>query len=98
MKAENLDIERLQDYFKQIKKSVLKKFPNAKTEMNSQKEFYVVDGSGYRILEDTLMYPAQKNSFDAWHIVNEAIKISQIIEKNNQRFSDDKICKISERG
>lgn len=98
MKAENLDNERLQDYFKQIKKSVLKKFPNARTEINSNKEFYVVDENGHRILDDILLYPSQSNSFDAWHMVNEAIKARQIIDKNNQRFSDDKICKISEKG
>lgn len=87
------NIEEVRVRFRKIKKIVQKQYPGASTKIDAFGKYYVTNNRGFRILEDTLLYPAQDNVYDAWYIVSVASKFEKIIEANNRRFSDEKICK-----
>ena len=92
----NINIERLQHNFQKIKKSIKKKFPDAVTRVDENGNYFIADGNG-RLLKDLELYPSQENVYDAWYVADHAIKVEKIIERNSERFSDDKIYKSMEK-
>lgn len=92
-----MNIEQLKHKFKQVKRVVQKQYPNATTAVDLDGRFYVADENGYRILRDMNLYPSQRDVYTAWIMVQQVTKIETIMNRNNQRFSDEKICKSSEK-
>ena len=95
MESARMNIEKLRENFKKIKKSVLKKFPGATLAVDFEGKYYIKDVNNYRILDDMLLYPSQKSVYDAWRIVDTVTKVEKIIGANTKIFSDEKICKQS---
>jgi len=64
-KLRELPIEKRRKEFQKIKKKVLKRYPNASTQANSDGRFYLTDGFGGVVGED-YMLPATRHVWDAW--------------------------------
>lgn len=91
----------LKKKFNQLKKKVLKKYPNAKTKMDTQGKYYVSDGIGSHV--GVLFFiPPQDSVFDAWKWAVESIRVQQNInrthpDKYEMPFDEKKYSRISRR-
>ena len=87
-----LPVEKRQKEFQKIKKRVLKRFPNAKTQANSDGRFYLTDGYGGVVGEDYMLPPA-KTVWDAWeHALLYGVKLHQNLQRTHpNRMSGDKV-------
>ena len=111
------------DSFLQDKKKVLKKYPNAKTIMDSNGKYYVATEDGRDICNIQISQTIHKYQFDqtegygegldsfnatlnkvatiphsetiigAWQQAEVAIKSYHVVDRNNSKFSDEKIMK-----
>jgi len=86
--------------FKSLKKRVLKKYPNAKTQMRNG-GYYVSDGEGSELGED-FMIPLQSTVQMAWYWANESTKLQQNLrrthpDKTGMNFNEKKFNRISRR-
>lgn len=86
--------------FKSLKKRVLKKYPNAKTQMRNG-GYYVSDGEGSTIGAD-FMIPPQSSVQMAWYWANESTKLEQNLkrthpDKTGMSFDEKKFDRISRR-
>src|SRR5210317_319548 len=87
--------------FKSLKRRVLKKYPNATTQLNSSGLYYVSDGMGSTICSD-FMIPPQTSVQMAWHWANECVKLEQNLRrthplKHDMEFNEKKFDRISRR-
>lgn len=87
--------------FNRLKKKVLKKFPNAKTQVTNSGQYYVSDGMGGYIGDD-FMIPPQSNVIDAWKWAAESVRVTQNInrthpDKVNMSFDEKKFNRVSRR-
>jgi hypothetical protein len=86
--------------FKSLKKRVLKKYPNAKTQMRNG-GYYISDGEGSFIGEE-FMIPPQASVQMAWFWANESSKLKQNLrrthpDKTGFDFNEKKFDRISRR-
>lgn len=86
--------------FQSIKKRVLKKYPNAKTQLNKE-GYYVSDGYGSTI-GSQFMIPPQTSVQMAWYWANESAKLEQNLrrthpDKTGMTFDEKKFDRISRR-
>jgi len=111
------------DNFLKIKKTVQKKYPNAKTMMDNSGKYYVATEDGRDIcnilishtinnykfdqteganfgldsfnatLNKVATIPHSKTIIDAWQQTMVAIKSYHVVDRNNSKFSDEKIMK-----
>ena len=111
------------DQFSKIKKTVQKKYPNAKTMMDNNGKYYVATEDGRDIcnilisrtinnykfdqteganfgldnfnatLNKVATIPHSKTIIDAWQQAMVAIKSYHVVNRNNGKFSDEKIMK-----
>ena len=111
------------DNFLKTKKTVQRKYPNAKTMMDNSGKYYVATEDGRDIcnilisqtinrykfdqtegasfgLDDfnatinkVATIPHSKNVMDAWKQAEVAIKSYHVVNRNNSKFSDEKIMK-----
>ena len=94
---EKFQPRRLKRHLKNRKK-VLKLYPGAKTKStlddvkDPENRFYVVDGSGYRILKDEFAVNS-KTVFDAWKETAAGLYVRNIIDVNTRRFDDEAVLK-----
>ena len=91
-RLQNLSVEKRRKEFQKIKKKVLKKFPNATTQANSEGKYYLSDGFGGRIGEEYMLPPA-KTVWEAWeHALQYGIKLHQnLLRTHPDKMSGDKI-------
>jgi hypothetical protein len=75
--------------FQSYKRKVQKKYPNAKTQINSNGQYYVSDGIGSTIGSE-FMIPPQPNVQMAWYWANECVKLEQNLNRTHpDKFSMD---------
>ena len=121
MKINNISQER----FLKAKKGILKKYPNAKTMMDSEGKYYVATESGRDIcnlqvgntlsnfsfdktencdtnyemqrfnsvLNNIVTIPHSTSVKEAWLKTEVAIKSYHVVDRNSNKFSDEKIMK-----
>ena len=121
MKINNISQER----FLKAKKGILKKYPNAKTMMDSKGKYYVATESGRdicnlqvgntlnnfsfdkteicdtdyemqrfnSILNNIVTIPHSNSVKEAWLKTEVAIKSYHVVDRNSNKFSDEKIMK-----
>lgn len=83
-----------QKEFLRIKRFVLKRFPGARTSMNSAGTFTVVYGANAEpVVNSELFIPPAKTVLEAWKQAKYASWFSNMIRKSNNAFSDEKIYK-----
>jgi hypothetical protein len=87
----------LKDEFIRIKHKIQKQYPGASVKRDRFGKFYIVDGNGYKILQDEFEVPNTDTCLEAW--VNSSVMVwyKHIIETNNQKFNDEKIFKFLTR-
>jgi len=95
MKTDNKKI------FNRLKKRILKKFPNAKTQITKEGKYYISDGVGGRIGED-FMIPPQKSVIEAWTWAAESVKLQQNLNrthplKYDMEIDEKKFNRVSRR-
>ena len=111
------------DKFLKTKKTVQRKYPNAKTMMDNSGKYYVATEDGKDIcnilisqtinnykfdqtegaifgldnfnatLNKVATIPHSKTVMDAWQQTEVAIKSYHVVNRNNSKFSDEKIMK-----
>jgi|TARA_R100001443_G_scaffold69980_1_gene78453 RecA-family ATPase len=111
------------DKFLKTKKTVQRKYPNAKTMMDNSGKYYVATEDGKDIcnllisrtmdsykfdqtegaifgldnfnatLNKVATIPHSKTVVDAWQQAEIAIKSYHVVDRNNSKFSDEKIMK-----
>ena len=111
------------DKFLKTKKTVQRKYPNAKTMMDNSGKYYVATEDGKDIcnllisrtmdsykfdqtegaifgldnfnatLNKVATIPHSKTVVDAWQQAEIAIKSYHVVDRNNNKFSDEKIMK-----
>ena len=111
------------DKFLKTKKTVQRKYPNAKTMMDNSGKYYVATEDGrdicYILISQTMnsykfdqtegahfgldnfnatlnkvaTIPHSKTIIDAWKQAEVAIKSYHVVDRNNSKFSDEKIMK-----
>ena len=96
------------DTFLKTKKKVLKKYPNAKTMMDNSGKYYVATKDGRDICNILISQTMNGYKFDqtegahfgldnfvidAWQQAEVAIKSYHVVNRNNGKFSDEKIMK-----
>ena len=115
MRVDNISKER----FLEAKKKVTKKYPNAKTIMDPNGQYYVATENGrdinnlqvsqaingYNFENDDDLYgfnktldkvceiPHSSSVKEAWLKTEVAIKSYHVVERNSNKFSDDKVMK-----
>ena len=115
MNIENISKER----FLEAKKKVTKKYPNAKTIMDPNGQYYVATENGrdinnlqvsqaingYNFENDDDLYgfnktldkvceiPHSSSVKEAWLKTEVAIKSYHVVDRNSNKFSDDKVMK-----
>jgi uncharacterized membrane protein YhiD involved in acid resistance len=87
--------------FKSLKRKVLKKYPNATTQLNTSGRYYVSDGVGSTIGSD-FMIPPQSTIQMAWYWANECVKLEQNLKRTHpdrtgMDFNEKKFDRISRR-
>ena len=69
--------------FEKVKKRVLRRFPGATTQMDSQGKFYVADKDGYDIMNRSIIETLNSDQYDTWDETEAALNnISQIPHSN----------------
>tara|TARA_R110002096_G_scaffold255776_1_gene449056 strand:+ start:1488 stop:1790 length:303 start_codon:yes stop_codon:yes gene_type:complete len=92
MNQEAILYKQKQD-FKRVKRYICKRFPGAYTEQLPTGAFKVVDGSGVSVVNEELMMPPTYTVLGAWHQAKYSAWFSNMINKSNRAFSDDKILR-----
>jgi hypothetical protein len=84
--------------FEKSKQKILKQYPNALTKIDKKGKYYVDNGEGKRLIGKELMIPNFDTIEEAWVKTHQAIKIGEILDTNNNRFSDEKILMKTQVG
>ena len=87
--------------FKRLKNKVLKKYPNASTQINEEGKYFVSVGVDNSLL-DEYMIPPQSTVTAAWYWMAETIRVDQNIERTHPNRMDigsfeKKFNRISQR-
>lgn len=87
--------------FKAFKRKVLKKYPNAKTQVTSNKEFYISDGEG-SVVGESFMIPPQKTVKLAWYWASRTVQLQQNLDRTHpmrtgMSFDEKKFQRVSRR-
>jgi hypothetical protein len=87
--------------FKRLKNKVLKKYPNASTQMTEGGLYFVSDGTDNKLLEE-YMIPPQSSVAEAWYWMAETMRVNQNIERTHPNRMDigtfeKKFNRISQR-
>jgi hypothetical protein len=87
--------------FKSLKRRVLKKYPNAKTKVNSNGEYYITNGEGGVIGSDLLL-PPHTSVHMAWYWAAECLRFTQNINRTHplrseMKFDEAKFNRVSRR-
>ena len=87
--------------FKRLKNKVLKKYPNASTQINEDGKYFVSAGSDSSLL-DEYMIPPRTTVTAAWYWMAETIRVDQNIERTHPNRMDigsfeKKFNRISQR-
>jgi hypothetical protein len=81
-----------QKEFAKVKRFVQKRAPGARTILHAD-AYTVVDGSGKAIVQQELMLPNATSVKMAWEQARYSLWFSNMMRKNNNAFSDEKIFK-----
>lgn len=86
--------------FQKLKRFVIKRAPGARTIMESDNTFALVDDQGEYVVGNNLMLPPAKSVRQAWEQAKYALWFTNMIRKSNAAFNEDKIYKkmAKERG
>jgi len=87
--------------FKRLKNKVMKKYPNASTQMTEGGLYFVSDGADNKLLEE-YMIPPQPSVAEAWYWMAETMRVNQNIERTHPNRMDigtfeKKFNRISQR-
>jgi hypothetical protein len=83
-----------QKEFQKVKRFVMKRFPGARTAMNSAGNFAVVYGDNAEpVVSPELFISPARTVREAWTQAKYAAWFSNMIRKSNAAFSDEKIYK-----
>jgi hypothetical protein len=77
--------------FKRVKRYICKRHPGAYTVRLPTGAFKVVDGGGVSVVNEELLMPPTHTVIEAWYQAKYSIWFSNMINKSNRAFSDDKI-------
>lgn len=86
--------------FQSIKRKVLKRYPNAKTQLRDG-GYYISDGMGSEVGKE-FMIPTQSSVQMAWYWASESTRLEQNLkrthpDKTGMTFSETKFNRISRR-
>ena len=71
------------DNFQKVKKRVLRRYPEATTQMDSQGKYYVADKDGYDIMNRSIIDTLNSDQYDTWGETESALNnITQIPHSN----------------
>lgn len=87
--------------FNRYKRAVLKRFPEAKTQMGSDGKYFVSDGCG-GIVGSEFMIPNQDTVMNAWRVASDSVKLTQHLNRTHpmkmeMEFDEKKFHRISVR-
>jgi len=101
MRKEKIVLSPEQKEFQKMKRFIEKRFPGARTAMNSAGHYSVVHGEDAEsVVPAELLYPPANSVREAWQQAKSVAWFVNMIRKSNNAFSDDKIFKkmAKERG
>ena len=89
----NQEKKQLQQDLIKFKKYISRLFltPTLKRNFDTG-DFYIVDGNGFRVLQEEYKMDCSK-VFDTWEKTYDLLKTKDIIDRNNRKFSDERILK-----
>lgn len=79
-----------QKEFAKVKRFVEKRAPGAHTVLRNE-SYVILDGRGYNVVQQELMLPPAKSVKEAWQQARYSLWFSNMMRKNNNAFSDEKI-------
>lgn len=82
-----------QKEFQKLKRFVTKRVPNAHTYLDSQGHYFVVDAHRENVVPGSLMLPPAKSVREAWEQAKYAMWYTNMINKSNAAFSEEKLFK-----
>tara|TARA_R110000868_G_scaffold92791_2_gene257364 strand:+ start:5129 stop:5434 length:306 start_codon:yes stop_codon:yes gene_type:complete len=91
MKKQTLTPEKKE--FQKLKRFVQKRAPGARTVMESDGSFALLDGQGEYVISNSLMLPPARSVWQAWEQAKYALWYSNMIRKSNAAFCEEKIWK-----
>jgi hypothetical protein len=101
MRKEKVILSPEHKEFQKMKRFIVKRFPGARTAMNSAGNYSVVYGEDAdSVVPAELLYPPARTVREAWNQAKSVAWFVNMIRKSNNAFSDDKIFKkmAKERG
>ncbi len=89
-----------QKEFQKLKRFVTKRAPGARTIMESDGSFALIDDQGEYVISNSLMLPPTYSVRKAWEQAKYALWYSNMMRKSNAAFSEEKIWKklVKEHG
>jgi hypothetical protein len=86
--------------FQKLKRFVLKRAPGARTYLESDGSYILLDENGEHVVSNSLMLPPCKTVRAAWEQAKYALWFSNMMRKSNAAFSEEKIWKklVKEHG
>lgn len=89
-----------QKEFQKLKRYVQKRAPGARTIMESDGSFTLIDDQGEYVISNSLMLPPAKSVRQAWEQAKYAVWYTNMIRKSNAAFSEEKLWKklVKEHG
>ena len=101
MRKEKVILSPEHKEFQKMKRFIVKRFPGARTAINSAGNYSVVYGEDAdSVVPAELLYPPARTVREAWNQAKSVAWFVNMIRKSNNAFSDDKIFKkmAKERG
>jgi len=101
MRKEKVTLSPEHKEFQKMKRFIVKRFPGARTAVNSAGHYSVVYGEDAdSVVPAELLYPPARTVREAWNQAKSVAWFVNMIRKSNNAFSDDKIFKkmAKERG
>jgi len=83
--------------FKKSKKYVLNIYPNSVLKITINQKYYLEDENGFRILREEYCIPDCNTPFDAWNKTHRVLWSKHIVDRNNKKFSDERIIRESSK-
>lgn len=89
-----------QKEFQKLKRFVLKRAPGARTFMESDGSFVLLDDEGENVISNSLMLPPARSVRQAWEQAKYSLWYQNMMRKSNAAFSEEKIWKklVKEHG
>lgn len=86
--------------FKKLKRFVQKRAPGARTIIESDGTYSLIDTQGEYVINNSLMLPSAPTIRKAWEYAKYSLWYSNMIQKSNAAFCEEKIYKklIKESG